>query len=42
MITELFAPFKDFKGIQDSVGFWIPRCGSPDSSYWIPFFVSGT
>ena len=26
------------KGIQDGLGFWIPRRGFPDSRYWIPHF----
>ena len=30
------------RGIQDSLVFWIPRRGYPDSRYWIPVFVSGT
>ena len=31
------------KGIQNSLGFWIPRRGFqiPDSRSWIPVFVSG-
>ena len=35
----LFAPLK---GIQDSLGFWIPHCGSwiPGIGFWIPI-VSG-
>ena len=34
-VIEFFAPCK---GIQDILGFWIPRCGFriPDSGYWIP------
>ena len=26
------------KGIQDALGFWIPRRRFPDSRYWIPHF----
>ena len=29
-------------GIQDSLGFWIPRRGFRNFRYWIPVFVSGT
>ena len=29
-------------GIQDSLGFWIPRRGYPDSRYQIPAFISET
>ena len=30
------------KGIQDSLGFWIPRRGLQIPRYWIPVFGSGT
>ena len=38
-IKVIFVPCR---GIQDSLVFWIPRRGYPDSRYWIPVFVSGT
>ena len=38
-IKVIFAPYK---GIQDSLVFWIPRRRYPDSRYWIPVFISGT
>ena len=38
-IKVIFIPCR---GIQDSLVFWIPRRGYPDSRYWIPVFVSGT
>ena len=36
------SPHSLSKGIQDSLGFWIPRRGYPDSRYCIPIFFSGT
>ena len=38
-IKVIFVPCR---GIQDSLVFWIPRRGYPDSRYWIPVFISGT
>ena len=41
-LTSLRIIFTPCKGIQDCLGFWIPRRGFRILRYWIPVFVGGT
>ena len=40
--SQFVTTYSPCKGIQDSIGFWIPRCGFRISRWWISVFVGGT